>query len=545
MNWFISLATRTKLMLGFGLIILFLIFNSMEAYITITAIQASQKRIYEKEFATAVDLKDIRANQNAIRSDLLAMMLLTDQAELMERERDIEERTNKIDKTMNRLLEQNRNDPEIFQKLQEFQTLRNAQRESRENRIIPALNAERIEDAKELLFKEQYEREKRLQDIADELVTLADSTALTAIEISEREVEETIRVFIITGIVIILLSIAIVVLLNRVIAMPLRTVTGIAERVASGDLTVSLPAENRSDEVGVLTQTFRSMMENLRNLTIELREGTNVLAVSASEIVATTAQVAAGAAETATAVSETTTTVEEVKKTAELSSDKARYVSETAQKAAEVSKTGRQAVEQSIEGVNQVRQQMEVLAESIVRLSEQGQAIGEVIATVNDLAEQSNLLAVNAAIEAAKAGEQGKGFGVVAQEIRSLAEQSKQATSQVRAILGDIQKATAASVLAAEQGSKAVEAGVKQAMAAGEAIKVLAQSIAEAAQAATQIAASSRQQQVGMDQVAQAMENIQQATSQNMAGTKQAETAAHNLSELGQKLKNIIEQFRV
>ena len=95
-----------------------------------------------------------------------------------------------------------------------------------------------------------------------------------------------------------------------------------------------------------------------------------------------------------------------------------------------------------------IREQMEAIAESMVRLSEQGQAIGQIIATVEDLAAQSNLLAVNASIEAAKAGEHGKGFGVVAQEVKSLAEQSKQATNQVRTILSDIQKATTAAVMA-------------------------------------------------------------------------------------------------
>ena len=132
---------------------------------------------------------------------------------------------------------------------------------------------------------------------------------------------------------------------------------------------------------------------------------------------------------------------------------------------------------ESIEVMNRIREQMESIAESIVRLSEQGQTIGEIIATVNDLAEQSNLLAVNAAIEAARAGEQGKGFAVVAQEVKSLAEQSKQATAQVRAILGDIQKATNSAVMATEQGSKAVEAGVAQSTQAGEAIRLLAESI--------------------------------------------------------------------
>ena len=273
-----------------------------------------------------------------------------------------------------------------------------------------------------------------------------------------------------------------------------------------------------------------------RSITRPLREAINQLSSSSSEILATTTQVASGAAETATAVSETTATVEEVKQTAQVASQKARYVAESAQKVAQVSQAGRKSVEEAIAGMGRIEAQMAAVGESIVRLSEQSQAIGEIIATVGDLAEQSNLLAVNAAIEAARAGEQGKGFAVVAQEVKSLAEQSRQATTQVRAILGDIQKATAAAVMATEQGSKAVEAGVRQSGEAGESIRLLAESVADAAQAATQIAASSQQQIAGMDQVALAMDNIKQASLQNVAGTRQAETAAHNLHELGRGL---------
>lgn len=277
----------------------------------------------------------------------------------------------------------------------------------------------------------------------------------------------------------------------------------------------------------------------------EVREATNVLASAASEILTAATQVAAGSTETATSVSETTTTVEEVKQTAQVSNQKARYVSESAQKAAQVSQSGKKAVEQSISGMNSIREQMESIAESAVRLSEQGQAIGEIAAAVTDIAEQVNLLAVNAAIEAARAGEQGRGFTVVAQEVKSLAEQAKQATAQVRTILNDVQKRISAAVMVTEQGSKAAEAGVKQAAEAGEAIRLLADSITEAAQAATQVAASSQQQLVGMDQVASAMMSIKEASIQTITSTKQAETSARNLFDLSQRMKELVEQIKV
>jgi CHASE3 domain sensor protein len=278
-----------------------------------------------------------------------------------------------------------------------------------------------------------------------------------------------------------------------------------------------------------------------RTIDRQLRETITQLAASSAQILSTTTQVSSGAVETATAVNQTTTTVEEVKQTVKMSTEKAREVSDMAQTTAQVSRSGQQAVEELIEGMDRIRTQTTSTAGTIARLSEQSQAIGEIIATVNDLAEQSNLLAVNASIEAAKAGSHGKGFSVVAQEVKSLAEQSRQATSQIRAILNDIQKATGLAVMATDLSSKAVEDATRQSGAAGSALQLLTQNIENAAQAALQIAASSQQQLVGMDQVALAMENIKQASVQNMAGTKQAEIAAQNLHEIGVRLKSMIE----
>ena len=321
----------------------------------------------------------------------------------------------------------------------------------------------------------------------------------------------------------------------------LRDKADVAAQIATGNLSAEVKLQSDQD---VLGNALAAMVVSLRKMTQEIGDGTNVLAASSSEIVASTTQVASSSAETATAVSQTMATVEEVKQTSQMAAEKAKQVSETAQRTVEISKSGKKSVEESVESMHRIQEQMESIAESIVRLSEQGQAIGEIIATVNDLAEQSNLLAVNAAIEAAKAGDQGKGFAVVAQEVKSLAEQSKQATAQVRAILGDIQKATGGAVMATEQGNKAVEAGVRLSAEVGESIRVLAESIAEAARAATQIAVSAQQQLVGMDQAVLAIQNIREASTQNVASTKQTEAAAQNLHELGARLKQLVAPYR-
>jgi methyl-accepting chemotaxis protein len=545
MNWFLDLRTRSKLLVGFGLMIAFLATVIASAYVEIKTIQRSEKNLYETHFGNALDLMTLRAHVNGVRMAVLQMMVVTQRADQDVLYQEVRERSQKIDHLMEQLLGRSGDDPRLGSQLAELQSLQATFTQTRDGQLIPLIYAGRHDEAQALLFGVQKERYDRIRALADTLGDVAEERARAAVAESGRRAGQALRMFVIIGLAAILLAVVMAQTFSRMIATPLRDVAGVAGRVADGDLTVGVQADRRADEVGDLMRAVRDMIARLQQMTADLHEGIGVLTSSSAEILATTTQVASGAAQTASAVSETSTTVEEVKQTAQLATQKARSVSDGAQRMAQVSLGGRQAVDDAIGGMQRVQEQMASIADSVVRLSEQSLAIGEIIATVNDLAEQSNLLAVNAAIEATKAGEHGKGFAVVAQEVKSLAEQSKQATAQVRAILTDIQKATSAAVLATEQGHRAVEAGVKQSTEAGDAIRQLTDSVNEAAQAATQIAASSQQQTVGMDQVALAMDNIRQASSQNVAGTRQAEAAAQQLHELGTRLGQLVEQYKV
>ncbi len=347
------------------------------------------------------------------------------------------------------------------------------------------------------------------------------------------------------------------ILLTTGIVRPLRQMAEIAVRVGNGDLDNTL-GYTFTDEIGDLAQSIDLMIDNLRSAQEKIRQrqqemedvqgeisgAINMLASSSNQILAQTSQLATSSSETATAIAETTATMEEVKQTSRQMSERAAAVSEAAQGTAETSEVGRRSVQETIAGMGRIKGQMDVVAGNIVRLSEQSQTIGTIIDSVNDLANQSNLLAVNASIEATKAGEEGKGFVVVAQEVRRLAEQSKDATIQVRAILGEIQKAISGAVMATDQGTKAVEAGLVQSQASGESIGRIAEEIVKAAQAALQISVGTNEQVVGIDQVSSAMENIKKATEQIVASTKQSEESSRGLHELGLKLKKMVEKYK-
>jgi methyl-accepting chemotaxis protein len=544
MNRFLNLSTRNKLLLSFGLPVVLLLLVSATTYRSIKTLQASQASLYQQDVRDALELLHFRAENNAARASILTLLINRpqDQSTWM---RNLQNHTLGGRTTLDGLLQRNRGNPAFLPRLQELHELNNALENTRQNEVLPLIMQGRREEAQALLTNVQEQRFLRIRELSRELSEEKSRHAENAVRQSAELAEQTTNVILVLGLVALGLSLGLAWWLSGLLSRPLAEMAQVAERVATGDLSINLPESYRRDEVGVLTQAFRRMLMGLRIITSEIQEGMNVLAASASEIMAATAQVAASAVESATAVSQTTATVEQVKQTAQVTNDKAKYVSESAGRAAQISSGGRKAVDELIESMTSIREQMESIGARIVHLSEHSQVIGDIIMTVEDVAEQANLLAVNAAIEAAKAGEQGKGFAVVAQEIRNLAEQSKQATAQVRTILTEIQKATAATALAAEQGSRTVEAGFKRSSEAKDAIRQLTDSIATASHAATQIAASSQQQTIGMEQVALAMGSIRQASQQNANSTRQAEAAARSLYELGQKLKQIVEQYKL
>ena len=543
MKWFSNLSSRSKLLVSFGTIWLLLVAIIVVAFWSITGLIENEKDLYKYSAQRALKLQELTAVEHFIRGQFLELILSDDpeqakalQAAMKQRLRQVDE----IEKTLHELDRNNRYQNE-FKLLNGYKVSYNETRK----KIRDALDRKDREQARILTLHEARKKFGKIHALVAEMRKKENARSEDVLQSDVSEANRVLTTLVILGLVAFVLGLVLILLLNYTVARPLGDMAAVAATVSKGDLTRNLKESGRNDEVGVLIQSFREMVGSLRSSTSEIATSINQLGSAASEILTATTQVASGTAETAAAISQTTSTVEEVRQAAQLSSQKADDVSASAKDVAAVSKDGKRAVDQAAEGMQRIRREMESIAETIVFLSEQSQSIGGIIATVTDLADQSNLLAVNAAIEAAKAGDQGKGFAVVAQEIKDLAEQSKQATNQVRTILNDIQKATSAAVMATEQGSKAVEDGVEQSNRAGQVIQALSNGTVEAAKAATQISVSSRQQLVGMDQVGEAMENINQASAETAASMKQVETAAQDINRLGQNLKQLADRYQV
>ncbi|WP_448187761.1 methyl-accepting chemotaxis protein [Azospirillum sp. sgz301742] len=343
---------------------------------------------------------------------------------------------------------------------------------------------------------------------------------------------------------VVVMAVLIAYLISRSITRRLGTAISFVGHVGNGDLTQSI-ALSGNDELAELGHHLGEMTKRLRTVAETTRATAESVHGATAEIRASTQQQAASVAEQLAAVEETTATLSEITESGGQINRRAQDVARGAQAASSVSDSGLRAVSDTNEAMNAIREQAEAVAENIVLLSERTQAIGEIIVTVNDIAERSHLLALNAAIEAAAAGEHGRTFAIVATEIKSLADQAKEATSQVRSNLSEIQHGINASVMLTEEAVKRVAAGKRQTDATEATIREMAENIQESVIAFQQIVAGTNQQQIGLEQVIQALQNIREASTQTAAGTRQLEGAASNLNALGQGLVEAVRNYRV
>jgi len=544
MNWIHNLSTRAKLLLGFGVLLLLLAAAVATAVTSLRGIEEAQRTLMERDFVVVGAISEMRDRQDWQRMRMLDAMISDDPKDRERNLAQIPEGAVQINRGLETLEARLADDPASMVRLKDLRAALDSYRQGRNDQIT-LVNAGRTAEARQLAGAQQEERFTRIAKIQDELYTAAQERARRSAARMQELAATARTTMLVNGAVALIAGLFLAVLLSRSISEPLQRIAGIAERFAKGDLSAERIELDRGDEVGALSRAFARLAEGMRSQIRSITEGVNVLSTAASQISTSTTQLAATSAETAAAVSETTTTVEELRQTAIIASQKAKSVSDTSQRAAQMAQSGRQSVDDTVSGMRRIREQMESIADRMVRLNEQSQSIGQIVTTVEDLAAQSNMLAVNAGIEAAKAGEHGRGFAVVAQEVRNLAEQSRQATAQVMAILADIQKATGAAMLATEQGGKSVEAGVSQATQAGQSIVQITSNVSDSAAAAAQIAASSQQQLVGVDQVAASMDGVKQASLQNADGARQLEAAARNLKELGERLQLLIQHYRL
>ena len=544
MNWFSNLTIKNKITAVFFIISIILLGMVYLAFNEFQSIQENQRTISGKNYKAVLELSKLNYDINQLRIKIFNSLISPEKSENRLDLNEFKDKLEELKNSASRLSILFTGNKKYIDYSKELQDAINYY-QNNEMQGLKLIESGQIDSAIAVINSKSKDGLVYIEKLSDKIKIDAQTEVDFLLSENNKKLSDLIITFFLFVGVFFIITFYLGWQANKSIGKPMKSLAADARKIASGDLTVEITESKRQDEIGILTNSFKEMIEALRELTSRLNESSSSISESASNILKNTTDLASSASETATAISQTTVTVSQAREATNLSNQKTREVSERSQASAMIAEKGRNATQQTRNGMQKIGNDMNSIAENIIKLSEKSKAIGEIIASVNDIAEQSNLLAVNAAIEAARAGEHGKGFVVVAQEIKTLAEQSKEATGQVKNILNEIQDSINTSVMATEQGGKTVESGIELADQAGKAIDELFASINLAAEAAIQIAASSQQQGIGMDQIATAMENIKTAGNQNAVATKQLENSARTLQTISKDYTKMLEQFKV
>lgn len=325
---------------------------------------------------------------------------------------------------------------------------------------------------------------------------------------------------------------------------PINEAINALEQVASGDFTIKITKEYSGDHERIKS-SINNVTQSLGKTLTDVAVAVTAAASAASQISSSTEEMAAGANEQSAQASEVATAVEQMTRTIFETTKNTTTAASASKNAGKVAVEGGKVVEETIKGMIRISEVVKQSAETVLELGRSSNEIGEIVQVINDIADQTNLLALNAAIEAARAGEQGRGFAVVADEVRKLAERTSKATQEIAGMIKHIQKDTDGAVNSMQQGTKEVENGKILAQQAGDSLKEIITGAERVADIVTQVAAASEEQSRASEQITQNIELITNVTQQSATGVRQIAHAAEELNQLTGNLQSLISGFKV
>ncbi|MGM3422339.1 methyl-accepting chemotaxis protein [Pseudomonas benzopyrenica] len=384
-------------------------------------------------------------------------------------------------------------------------------------------------------------------DLQEKIVALGDFNqrgAKQAGELANQTYSRNLWLLGIISAVAVVLTVVLAVLYTRSILQPLRQVLAINKRIAEGDLRVAAQATGR-DEMADLMRATVQMQQTLRDTVSHIGEASTQLASAAEEMNAVTDEASRGlqrqngeVEQAAAAVNEMTAAVEEVARNA-------ASASTSAQQSERSTGLGAARVTETVNAIHSLTSTVSHTSEQIVALAGQAQGIATVVDVIRGIAEQTNLLALNAAIEAARAGEQGRGFAVVADEVRALAHRTQESTREIEQMIGGIQSGSEGAVQAMQRSRDEATATLKIANEAGAALEEIARSITEINERNFLIATASEEQAQVARSVDQNLVSIRDLSIQTSAGAHQTAAAAHEVSRLAVDMNRLVGRFSV
>jgi methyl-accepting chemotaxis protein len=325
---------------------------------------------------------------------------------------------------------------------------------------------------------------------------------------------------------------------------PINEAVGALKLLSEGDLTVKIKSDFKGDHQKI-KDSINQVVSSLHEAMVGVSEASNATASASSEISSSAEEMAAGAQEQSSQTTEIARGIEQMTKTIIETANNVTRVSESAKKSGSIAKHGGKVVNDTIIGMNKIAEVVLNAAEIVKKLGDSSDKIGEIIQVIDDIADQTNLLALNAAIEAARAGEHGRGFAVVADEVRKLAERTTKATKEIASMINQIQKDTNHAVESIEQGTDEVNSGKELAQKAGDALGEIITSSSEVVDNIAQVAAASEEQSTAAEQISRNIDSMSSIAQESAVGVQQIAKATEDLNRLADNLQSLIARFKI
>jgi methyl-accepting chemotaxis protein len=341
---------------------------------------------------------------------------------------------------------------------------------------------------------------------------------------------------------VILCAILMVFALGRTVTRPLHELVGAAQRVARGDLTIEIDHARR-DEMGQLARAFNQMVRSLRTLIKHIQDGVIQVSTVSTDIEGLAEKQTAGSIEQAVSVEEITSSLEELAAAAAGIAERSESVVVIAEETVSAATGGQHTVSAALEGMDRIRETVQNISRTTMRLGDRSKKIGAVLDIIQEIASETHLLAVNAAIESAAAGEHGRRFAVVAAEVRRLAERSRESAEEIAALVTEIEAAISASIMVAEQGTKEVEIGAELARGVERALQEIVAMIEKTTLTAKEISLATQQQRAASDQVVAVIRGIADNARDAAQSMKQASNLVTQLTTLATGFKEEASRF--